>query len=97
MPRHFILLKSKKATMEKTIVKKIDALIEQHKKDHTEKPLYLIISKSEGDQLMEEIRESRELPEDHIITNYKGIRIERSVAIHDGKFFLTNELPETGA
>lgn len=83
--------------MKENIAKKIDAVIDQYKNDHSEKPLYLIISKSEGDKLLEEIRDAQQLPEDHILTNYRGIRIERSLAVEDGKFFLTNELPETGA
>jgi hypothetical protein len=83
--------------MKNSITANVDALISQYKKEHSEKPLYLIISKEEGDKLMEDIRQSQDIPSDHIITDYKGIRIERSIATKDGKFFLTNELPETGS
>jgi hypothetical protein len=83
--------------MNKGIISKIDSLITQYQKDHTEKPLHLVISREEGDNLINEIRTAQSIPEDHIITKYKGIRIERSVAVKEGKFFLTNELPETGS
>jgi hypothetical protein len=83
--------------MKNGIISKIDSLISQYQKDHTEKPLHLVISREEGDNLINEIREAQNLPEDHVITTYKGIRIERSIAVKAGNFFLSNELPETGS
>lgn len=83
--------------MKATITSAVDSKIALYNKEHLEKPLFLLISREEGDRLINEIRKSQDLPDDHIITHYKGVRIERSIAIKDGAFLLTNDLPETGA
>ena len=81
----------------KTIINRVDASLEQYKKDHKNKPLYLVISKDEGDQLIEETKKSDGRKPDEVVTTYQDIKIERSISLKGSDFYFTNDLPETGS
>jgi hypothetical protein len=84
--------------MENHLLQRIDTLIEKYKKDHKgEPPLYAILSADENKEVMRLIRESNNLPEDHIVTTYKGVKLAHHPQQTNGKIYVSNELPETGS
>ena len=84
--------------METTARTNLDRAIEKYKESHHgNKPLYCIMSAEEADELTDAIRQKKGLDADVILTTYRDIKIIRNSLMERGKFFLTNELPETGS
>ena len=54
-------------------------------------------SAEEADELTDTLRHQRGDDEKVIITTYRDIRLVRNNLLERGKYFLTNELPETGS
>lgn len=87
-----------KIFMETATTSKIDQEIEKYKAAHGgSKPLYFIMSSEEADELTDTLRNRQGQSDDIIITTYKDIKIVRNNLIERGKYFLSNELPETGS
>ena len=84
--------------METATTSKIDQEIEKYKAAHGgSKPLYFIMSSEEADELTDTLRHRQGQSDDIIITTYKDIKIVRNNLMERGKYFLSNELPETGS
>lgn len=84
--------------METAITSGIDREIEKYKAQHGgSKPLYCIMSAEEADELADFVRKKNGNDDDLIITSYKDIKIVRNSLMEPGKYFLSNELPETGS
>jgi hypothetical protein len=84
--------------MERKLLKRVDELIEEYKKNHrSEPPFYIIMSPDDGDTLIEEVRRINKQPQDNIVTTYKDSKIVRNPAMLNGTFYVSSELPETGS
>jgi hypothetical protein len=84
--------------MEKQLLSEIDSMIEKYKRDHKgEPPLYIIASSDENKEIVSSIKAANNLPPDHIVTSYKGIKLTHHPGQMSGKMYVSNELPETGS
>jgi hypothetical protein len=84
--------------MQNRLVETIDKLIEKYKQEHKgEAPLYIILSADENKEIMSMTKTRDNLPEDHIVTSYKGIKLAEHPQQVNGKIYVSNELPETGS
>ncbi|MEX2233459.1 MAG: hypothetical protein WD824_14950 [Cyclobacteriaceae bacterium] len=84
--------------METTVTSNLDREIEKYKGQHGgSNPLYCIMSAEEADELTDSLRQERGQDENVIITTYRDIKIIRNSLLERGKYFLSNELPETGS
>ena len=81
-----------------TIMSGIDRAIAEYRSLHNNnKPLYCIMSAEEADELAEALRQKNGDADNVIITTYQDIKIIRNHLMERGKYFLSNELPETGS
>ena len=84
--------------METTITSSLDREIEKYRSQHGgNNPLYCIMSAEEADELADALRRENGDAEDVIVTTYQDIKIVRNSLMERGKYFLSNELPETGS
>ena len=84
--------------METAVTSSLDREIEKYKAQHGgSNPLYCIMSADEADELTDYLRRERGQADNIIITTYKDIKIIRNSLLERGKYFLSNELPETGS
>ena len=84
--------------MENHLLERIDSLVDKYKKEHKgEAPLYIILSADENKEVMKELKERKGMPEDQIVTEYKGIKLTQHPQQVNGKIYVSNELPETGS
>ena len=84
--------------MEKHLLETIDSLVDRYKKEHQgEAPLYIILSSDENKEVMNSIRSQQGLPEQQIVTSYRGIKLAHHPQQVNGKIYVSNELPETGS
>lgn len=85
-------------TMNTPLLKHIDNLIDQFKKDHRgEPPLYIVLSPDETKDVVDALKEKQKAPEDTIITTYRDIKIAESPALLRGNSYVSNDLPDTGS
>jgi hypothetical protein len=84
--------------MEHQVLTKVEDRIQSYQAEHQgEKPLYIIMADDEADRFIAEVK-AEEGYDDHImITEYKGSKIVKNVALKPGEIQLSNELPETGS
>ena len=84
--------------METTTTSSLDREIEKYRSQHGgSNPLYCIMSAEEADELADALRKENGDAEDVIVTTYQDIKIVRNSLMERGKYFLSNELPETGS
>ena len=84
--------------METTATSGIDQQIEKYKAAHGgSKPMFIIMSADEADELTDALKERNGESEEMIITTYKDIKIVRNNMMNRGEYVLSNELPETGS
>lgn len=84
--------------METAITSGLDREIEKYRSQHAgNNPLYCIMSAEEADELFDAVRKENGHGSDVIITSYQDIKIIRNSLMERGKYFLSNELPETGS
>ncbi len=84
--------------METVITSTLDREIEKYKSQHGgSNPLYCIMSAEEADELADALRKENGDDHDVIVTSYQDIKIIRNSLMERGKYFLSNELPETGS
>lgn len=84
--------------MSTTLLPHVDQLIDNFKKENrNQAPLYIVMSPEESKALVEEIRVMKNHPQDYIITSYKDIKIAANPSLLNGKWYVSNELPETGS
>ena len=89
---------SNKPVMETTITSSLDREIEKYRSQHGgANPLYCIMSAEEADELADAQRKENGDNSEVIVTTYQDIKIVRNSLMERGKYFLSNELPETGS
>lgn len=72
--------------------------INRYKVEHWgEMPLYVLVSSSEADKLIDEIRKAGGYDAGTPVTDYKGCKIVSHDSLQNGEFRPTNDLPETGS
>lgn len=80
------------------ILQQVDQRIVQYKTDHRgDKPLYIIVSPHEADDLLSAIRKKEGFDEETLLTEYNGSKIVKHDMLKKGDLLLSNELPETGS
>ena len=86
------------SVMETTITSSLDREIEKYRSQHGgANPLYCIMSAEEADEIADAQRRADGDNSDVIVTTYRVIKIVRNGLMERGKYFLSNELPETGS
>jgi hypothetical protein len=81
-----------------SVSSRVDNMIAHYRKEHLQQhPLYIILSPDDGKKLVEEIRQTTSISDDHLVTKYKDAEIKTNLSIEDGKGYVGNELPETGS
>lgn len=81
--------------MASNIIGLVDSKVEQFQKDHRgQKPLYILVSSDEEDQLLKEVKKAGGYEEDMLVTEYKGSKIIKYDALKKGDIQLSDELPQ---
>lgn len=83
--------------MKNSLLSSIDKVIDQFQKENKQLPLYVVVSPEEAKIITENIRHDDDLPEDHIITSYRDVKIAPNPSLLNGKSYASNDLPETGS
>jgi hypothetical protein len=84
--------------MDQSVLQKIEGEISRYQQQHLgERPLYIIMSDDEADNLINEIRKEEGYGDHVVITEYKGSKIVKHLALKTGELQLSNELPESGS
>lgn len=77
---------------------KVDRSLKKYQAEHHgDKPLYILVSPEEANDLLEEVKKANGYAPDVLVTTYKGSKIARYEALNKGDLLLTNELPETSS
>lgn len=80
------------------IIQCVDGLLDKYAKEHKgESPSYIILSPEDSDLLLREIKKLPGQSKSEMVTSYKGSKIVQNVALHNGSFYVSSELPETGS
>lgn len=81
--------------MASNIIGRVNSQVEKFKKDHRgQKPLYILVSSDEEEQLLKEVKEAGGYEQDTLVTEYKGSKIVKYDALKKGDIQLSDELPE---
>lgn len=84
--------------MDTPLLKHIDALIENFKKEHRgEPPLYIVVSPDEAKDVVDTLKAKQNASEDTIITTYRDIKIAENPGLLKGNSYVSNDLPDTGS
>jgi hypothetical protein len=84
--------------MDHSVLSKIEDSISKYQREHRgEKPLYIIMPDDEANKLINEIRKEEGYADHVVITEYKGSKIVKHLALKNGELRLSNELPESGS
>jgi hypothetical protein len=77
------------------ILSRVNDQVERFKSEHRgEKPLYILVSPYEADQLLQEVKQAAGYSKDTLVTEYNGSKIVKYDALKKGDMQLTDELPE---
>ena len=77
-----------------SILAKVEENLKKYQYDHKgEKPLYILVSPHEADELFSAVRTDQGYKEDVLVTEFKGSKIVKYDALKKGDMRLTNELP----
>ena len=80
--------------MNSAILEKVESNLQQYQKDHKgEKPLYILVSPHEADDLLSAVKKREGYREDVLVTDFKGSKIVKYDALKQGDMRFTNELP----
>lgn len=80
--------------MNSAILSKVQDNLKKYEKDHKgEKPLYILVSPHEADDLMSAVKTHEGYKQDVLVTEFKGSKIVKYDALKEGDMRLTNELP----
>jgi hypothetical protein len=84
--------------MTSSLLSRVENEVSQFKKDHHgEKPLFILVSPYEADQLVSEVKQAGGYPSDALVTEFEGSKIVKYDALKKGDIRLTDELPETSS
>lgn len=82
------------ATMNSSILSKVEENLKKYQNDHRgEKPLYILVSPHEADELFDAVKSDQGFKDDVLVTEFKGSKIVKYDALKKGDMRLTNELP----
>lgn len=82
--------------MSAKILSRVNDQLEQFQSSHRgEKPLYILVSPYEADQLIDEVKQAAGYAKDTLVTEYNGSKIIKYEALKKGDMQLTDELPES--
>ena len=80
--------------MNSSILSKVEEDLKRYQTDHKgEKPLYILVSPHEADELLDAVKLDQGYSEDVLVTEFKGSKIVKYDALKKGDMRLTNELP----
>ena len=80
--------------MNSSILSKVEEDLKRYQNDHKgEKPLYILVSPHEADELLDAVKLDQGYSEDVLVTEFKGSKIVKYDALKKGDMRLTNELP----
>lgn len=80
--------------MNSAILAKVEENLTKYQNEHKgEKPLYILVSPHEADELLTAVKERQGFEEDVLVTDFKGSKIVKYDALKQGDMRLTNELP----
>ncbi|KWW51413.1 hypothetical protein AWW69_09760 [Bacillus cereus] len=72
----------------------IDRALQRYKENHRGRvPLYILLSPSDADFLMEQVRMRERWPEGVTVTEYNGAKLVRHEGVPEGEVQLSDELP----
>ncbi len=84
--------------MDTPLLKHIDNLIDNFKKEHRgEPPLYIVLSPGEAKDVVDTLKTKQNAAEDIIITTYRDVKIAENPALLKGNSYVSNDLPDTGS
>jgi hypothetical protein len=82
------------AKMNSSILTKVENDLKRYQHEHKgEKPLYILVSPFEADDLMSAVKASQGYAQDIVVTEFQGSKIVKYDALKQGDMRLTNELP----
>jgi hypothetical protein len=94
----FCFMQTYKADLMTNLLHSVDGSLSKYQADHHgERPLYILVSPEEIDDLLEEVKKTNGNAPEMLVTTYKGSKIARYEALNKGDLLLTNELPETSS
>ena len=77
-----------------SILSKVEENLKKYQNDHKgERPLYILVSPHEADELLDAVKSDQGYKEDVLVTEFKGSKIVKYDALKKGDMRLTNELP----
>jgi hypothetical protein len=80
--------------MSSGILSKVEENLKKYQSDHSgEKPLYILVSPHEADDLLSAVKTKEGYEQDILVTEFKGSKIVKYDALKQGDIRLTNELP----
>lgn len=80
--------------MSAAILTRVEDHLKQYSKDHGgQKPLYILVSPHEADELLTAVKSEQGFKQDVLVTDYKGSKIVQYDALRKGDLRLTNDLP----
>jgi hypothetical protein len=80
--------------MSSAILSKVEENLKKYQNEHRgEKPLYILVSPYEADDLMSAVKSEQGFKQDVLVTEFKGSKIVKYDALKKGDMRLTNELP----
>ncbi|HEY0744846.1 MAG TPA: hypothetical protein VGD40_25440 [Chryseosolibacter sp.] len=80
--------------MSAAILSRVEEHLKQYSKDHAgQKPLYILVSPHEADELLAAVKSRQGFKQDVLVTDYKGSKIVQYDALKQGDMRLTNDLP----
>lgn len=80
--------------MSAAILSKVEEHLKQYSKDHGgQKPLYILVSPHEADELLAAVKSDQGFKDDVLVTEFKGSKIVQYDALKKGDLRLTNDLP----
>ena len=84
--------------MKNSILKMVEEKINAYQAGHQgQKPLYIILSDEEADKLTSAVKQEEGYGDHITITEWRGCKIARDMAMKPGEIRLSDELPETGS
>jgi hypothetical protein len=80
--------------MSSAILSKVEEGLKKYQRDHKgEKPLYILVSPHEADDLYSAVKSELGFKQDVLVTEFQGSKIVKYDALKEGDLRLTNELP----
>lgn len=77
-----------------SILSRVEENLKKYQNDHSgDKPLYILVSPHEADDLLSAVKSKEGFKQDVLVTEFRGSKIVKYDALKRGDIRLTNELP----